>query len=173
MSLPPSSSLLAGSSIEIPQDRYKADLEMLDRYIGFSAEIGRLSLACLGAIGFTVGLLTEKGKLPLIVKSPLFLWPTIASLTFLAVALALALGHRYYASNGIYYHLRAIKHLILVKESIGAVASDAEKKAFCDENERNNNFRRSAKYLFFAAILLGMGVVTAGASFIVLIYSST
>lgn len=155
---------LAGATVEIPQARYQADLELHDRYIGFSSELLRLAVTGIGAVGFLIAALIHNGQLPPPLRSPWFVWPGLAALICLAFAAAFALAHRYFASDGMYHHLRAIKLLILIEanghqteEQIALTGA-----ASSDESIRNRAFNRSGWLLLLSAVLLGAGISAVG-----------
>lgn len=52
-----SSSVLAGAKAEIPDPRYRADMELHDRFQSFSAELLKLSLSGFAAFGVIIALL--------------------------------------------------------------------------------------------------------------------
>lgn len=171
MPTPMPADTLTKAKVQIPEDRYKADLELHDRYISFSSELLRLSIAGIAATGFMIATFAHNGQLPPVVGSPLFLRATLASLALLALSSACALAHRYLASDGMYFHLRAIKHLILIEEGqvVDEAAARANARAAADEKVRNRRFERSAWLLSASALLLFLGVVAAGASFTVML----
>lgn len=97
------------SKRDLPEDRYKADLALLDRYQMFSAEILRLSLAGLAAVGFFLNI-GEKAAGARVIAAllcngvPKVL--LIASIVLFALSSACALGHRGVSSDSLYYDLK-------------------------------------------------------------------
>jgi len=160
---------LSSTKVEIPEVRYKADLELHDRYVGFSSEVLRMALAGMAAVGAVVGLFVRNGVLMEPVKSRLFVGSVLGALFLLALASACALSHRFFASDGMYYHLRAIKQLILIEENDLAIEAEiiaAHKATVCeDEKRRNRQFTWAGKLLFSASVMLIAGVVSLGLGF--------
>lgn len=86
---------------------YNPDLDILDRYINFSSELLRLSL--LGISGFGALVLYSKGSnnnnlLTAHVSSTLF-----TAVVFFAISAALALSHRFIATDSMSYHIAYIR----------------------------------------------------------------
>lgn len=98
--------LLRSHKIEIPETRYKSDLELHDRFLAFSETLLRLALAGFAAVGFFIATLTDKGDLKAPLKTLNFIVPSSLAVVLLALSAALALGHRFLASDGMYHHLR-------------------------------------------------------------------
>ncbi len=124
---------------EIKEDTYKADIALLGRYQAYSSELLRLSLAGIGFIGFLVThkLLENEG---IFVKLSF-----IFSVALFGLSAAFALAHRYYSSDGIYYHLRAIRN--------NSCDNDVKK----DTDLRNTQYDKSECYLRLSAVTLGFG----------------
>jgi hypothetical protein len=150
---------LAGHRIEVPDARYRADVELHDRYQQFSAELLRLSLGGIAAVGVVLGLLADKDTSQRALETldvPLFEGMLISALLALVIAAAAALLHRFYASDGLYHHLRAIKLLILIEQMSTEsehVRQQIHAAASRDEETRNKKF-------YWSTIFLG----SAGAS---------
>ena len=165
----PSSEHLSKAKIQIPEARYRADLELHDRYLGFSSELLRTALAGIAAVGAIIGWFTHDGVLPKALRSTLFVGTALGALLLLALASALALTHRFLASDGMYYHLRAIKLLILREDSHyrsddGRGVALVE-EAIADEVTRNIQFKWAGYFLLGSGVLLIAGVVLLGCSF--------
>jgi hypothetical protein len=160
--------LLSGKKVEIPEGRYKSDLELHDRYQAFSEQITRLALGGIAVIGFLVALLVkDAGKAgDVAVHSA---WVRIffpGSAIMFGVAAGLALTHKFFASDGLYHHFRAIKLLIL-KESnqFPDQNADFERVADRDEAFRNQKFERSGVFLAAAAACLVVAAFAAAIGF--------
>ncbi len=157
-------SRLSKAKVEIPEARYKADLELHDRYIGFSSELLRLALAGMAALAALAGLLTpfkDKSVIPL---TTAFVWSASLALGFLTLAAACALAHRFYASDGMYHHFRAIKLLILAERqgTPSGDHADLQHEASLDEEVRNGRFRASGWLMLASAMLLALGIAAFG-----------
>lgn len=164
--MPKAASHLSGVLVGLDEKLHKADMELLDRYLLFSSEILRLSLAAFAGIGLVTGWIIKEGRLELGSYREAFIISMLLAMVLLAGAAAFAMCHRYLASDGMYHHLRAIKHLALL-ETRGPSSNKAEILACvsADELYRNGRFHRSAQYLFAASLCLTLGVVSAGAGF--------
>ena len=93
------------SALDIPEDSYKADLELLDRYLAFSSEILRVALLGVAAVAFFV----EK-------YASAFAFPAVRTASLIGVcalgsSAVFALAHRYCSTDGFHYHLRAARRL--------------------------------------------------------------
>jgi len=86
---------------QLDRSQYDIDLEVYNRFVGFSAEIVRLSLASLAAVGFGLSLFAKEGSDRF--HSEWIRWPLAASMIILALAVASALAHRYLSSEGFFY----------------------------------------------------------------------
>jgi hypothetical protein len=85
----------------IDERSYKPDLELLDRYQAFSAELLRVALLAIGLFGFSVKELHAPAGM-----SGWWLGLALLAFGFLAVAAGCALGHRYYSTDGMFHHIR-------------------------------------------------------------------
>jgi hypothetical protein len=168
-----SSNHLRGVKIEVPEVRYKADLELHDRFQNFSAEVLRLSLAGIAVIGFLLTLLLGDGDAlgrRVLRLEDVRLSLTVSVIAF-GVAVALSLLHKFLASDGIYHHLRAIKHLILVERASEGGRKHAHAEAICavaerDEAARTRKFFWSEIALYGGAAFLAAGAFSAALAFV-------
>ncbi len=169
---------LNGRRIEIPEDRYSADMALHDRFVSFSSEMMKLAIGGIVAVGFILTLLAGKGALPPIVYSPAFATAAIASVSFFVLSAGSSLVHRFLAADGIYHHLRAIKHLILAEEpdataqiparDVAAVRAEAES----DECNRNRKFGLSERWLLLSGGLLFAGLASFVSAIIFILRNS-
>jgi uncharacterized membrane protein YfcA len=101
---------LKPDELPVEDKYYKPDLEISDRFQAYSAELLRVSLAGVAAIGFFFDKLSQFLNFPqqfwgnFTVKGILIL-----SLISLATSSALALLHRYLSSDSMAYHLTFIR----------------------------------------------------------------
>lgn len=142
---------------------------MDDRYLGFSAELLRLALAGLAAVGFLIATLSKDGVIRSDLRRPEFAWFVIAAMAMLGASVGAALAHRFLASDGMYYHLRAIKHLIVTESPRpqgldDSAGTEAVRTAESDDAVRYSLFRKSGIWLFASATLLISGVGSLGIS---------
>ena len=139
----------------IPERTIEHDLTLLERFQEFSAELLRVALIGISAIGFVVGRIVfpEKGSelipLPWAPK-----WLLIASLISLAVSAAVALAHRYFAADSMSWHLQAMRRY--ERDS----GSDSE-KADSEFQARHTRFKISTWSIACSAIALGAALLVA------------
>ncbi|ARU28168.1 hypothetical protein [Cellvibrio sp. PSBB006] len=89
--------------MEIKDDLYKADLELLSKTQDFSSEILRLSLLGMAVFGF----LLNSEFFEVTGKAHFFI--IAVAVFFFALASLCALGHRYFSNEGFFYHLRGLR----------------------------------------------------------------
>lgn len=92
----------AGRTVAIDGDVYACDLVLHDNFLNFSAEILKLSIAGIGAIGFFVTLLAGNRNSGL--QHALAEWDFQLALelavVFFALAASLSMAHRFFSSDG-------------------------------------------------------------------------
>lgn len=141
----------------INEQRYRPDLELLDRYQGYSSEVARLSLLGMAALGFFAVQLPSEQRDPIA-----GVCLGVAALLF-ALATACALSHRYHSTDGFYYHLKAARFAEQEPPKTDQALKAAEK--------RNSIYGHSGKWLGAAVSLFGAGgffVLAAIARFVFL-----
>lgn len=141
-----------GSIQKIEKEFYEADVAMLDRYQAFSGELLRVSLLGIGVVGFFAEKLAAALGKSMIVKGAA--WCAVGGF---AAAMAFALAHRYFSTDGMFYHLRAVR-----RESQGKDSND-------EREDRNRIFARSGQYLGASALCFGFGVIALGVAILVLL----
>lgn len=171
-------SLLSLRKVEVPDIRYRADMELHDRFQEFSAELLKLSLAGIAAVGFFLTAInTDNGIFTGVIHSKLFLGFIVSSVVMFLVSVGAALGHRFLASDGMFHHLRAIKYII-VRENIDQhvdLLGKPESKTSLDEYAKNEEHLRNMKFLWSerflrtSGVTLVLGAISLGASFVVLL----
>jgi hypothetical protein len=174
--MPKSISSLSTRKIEIPEDRYKSDFELHDRFQNFSAELLKLALSGIAVFGVFLSVLAGKDTDAVVrtaMQASFFKWLSAGALSAFGMSVLLALCHRFLASDGMYHHLRAIKLLILLEKPDEKLNRDtsgeAEKilsKVIDDERLRNTKFKWSEFFLKLSAVSLAVGsFFLAGAFF--------
>ena len=171
-----SKQFLSGVKVEVPEDRYKVDVELHDRFQVFSSELLKLALAGIAVFGLFLTLLGDAStdnEIKKALNSCSFKWLSIFSLVSFALSVGLALVHRFLASDGLYHHFRAIKSLILLEErpenpdfNFEEYEKSIRKNIKKDEEIRNRKFESSESALKASAALLAVGAVFLGAVFI-------
>jgi hypothetical protein len=139
---------------EVPESFYAHHFALFDRFVGFSSEIVRLSLAGMAAIGFLVATLVgrDSDALAAPLRSPLFQVTMGLSLLMFALAAGLALAHRYRATDGMYYLLEKLR-----KEAQLGTGVPAAKAITAELKSSEKNLQRSAVMLFLGTVALGFG----------------
>jgi hypothetical protein len=132
--------------VQIAKEEYEPDLALLDRYQAFSAEVVRISLAGIGVAGF---FLSQANG----VRNRFSGWAVAVAALAFAVAAALALGHRYYSSDGIHFHLKSRR------------LPDATGRAGL-EGTRNRQYRISGTLLGAASVAAAVGTLAGGAALV-------
>ena len=168
--------ILSQIKIEVPEDRYKSDLELHDRFQHFSAELLKLALAGIAVFGVFLTLLgkTDTAKpVQTALQSTSFLWLSVFCLICLGGSVICALVHRFMASDGMYHHLRSIKLLILLEKRdvnpqfpFEQREADVRLAVATDETVRNKKFSVSEHFLRASAALLVAGSLLLGAAFL-------
>lgn len=154
---------------ELPvEDKYfKPDLEISDRFQAYSAELLRVSLAGVAAVGFFFD------KLVQFLNFQQQLWGNftvkgmlILSLIFLAASSALALAHRYLSSDGMSYHLTFIRLARAAESEKDNDRKDCLKARAGRERKWRNRFFNACEILLGAsALALGIGAFCLVISF--------
>jgi hypothetical protein len=149
--------------LPIPEDLYKADFLLNYHYQNISSELLRLSLAGIAAVGFFLTLISRgeaasKNKTSL---SVYFKVSVLFGLLVLGVAAGCALAHRFLASDGMFYHLKAIRE---------SRKTPSNAKEVCiNRNRRNSIFHSSGICLTGSAYCLVIGSVILGFTFFLLL----
>ena len=147
--------------IELPEARYKADIELHDRSIQFSAELVRLALAGIAVAGFLLAQVPE--ALRDVLFGTLYLKLLLAGGVFaFAASAGFALLHRYFAGGAAFHHLQVLK---LLKLEDANCAGELEQEL----RIRTQLFLRCHRFLTLAAALLVAGSGLLGATFILAI----
>jgi hypothetical protein len=152
--------------IPLPKETYEADLEVTDRYQKFSAEILRLSLAGIGVFGFVLKeIVFNKEAIDATDYGTAFLqalWWFACGLLSLGLAAALALAHRYYASDCIAIQVHYLRAKIAREnpspDSDPSEAAKFNSKMQADAKDLKWTLKLCGWILFSAATALGLGI---------------
>jgi hypothetical protein len=136
----------------IEENHYKPDLEILDRYVKFSAELLRISLVAISAIGFVI-LKTFEKDFHVHLSPHDKIWFFITIVLF-SVSAGVCLIHRFYASDYMSYHIAALR------------TDDPAKKKNETEGGREC-LKRASFWLICAEFLFGGGVIALGIALLV------
>jgi hypothetical protein len=175
-------SYLATRNIEVKDVQYRADLDLHDRFHGFSAELLKLSLGGIAVVGFFLSTINSDKPTTFAAAagSGWFSGFILASVGLFAVATVLSLAHRFLASDGMFHHLRAIKYLTVLENLKNYPDLVEDKDAACklrikaemDESDRNTKYRWSERFLYLSGAALAGAAVFLGLSFAILLGSA-
>jgi hypothetical protein len=155
---PPEENKISLGAIPLPDRTFEYDLAISDRYQNFSAELLRLSLAGIGAIGFLItnNFLGDKNSA---IKSGLISYTSFngfifASLLFFGFSSLFALLHRYYGADSKAYHL-----IYLRLEQRNLTAKEKDTKRAKEEKEKRDKLFNVCHWL----LILSAGCLWLGA----------
>ncbi|HVE83328.1 MAG TPA: hypothetical protein VND93_10795 [Myxococcales bacterium] len=137
--------------VQIEEDLYKADLALLDRYQGFSAEVLRLSLVGVAVFGFLLQ------QFDLRAMAPETRWAAGISIGALVLSAALSLAHRYFSSDGMFHHLHLLRVCLLASSK--GVEAAAGRFSENDREMRAKQYKRAWAALGVSSAMLAVGVV--------------
>ena len=144
--------------LEIPEERYRADIDLHDRSLNFSAELLRLALAGIAVVGFLVTDVPDQRVATIFADHFLKMSMSLA-LMALAGSSGFALLHRFYAGGAAFHHLQVIKLLFLDDPALEARLKEGLE-------ERTALFKRCHRFLIGASVLLILGAVFLGLAFV-------
>lgn len=148
---------------EVPEGRYRADIDLHDRSIQFSGDLVRMALAGIAVVGFLVAQLPE--HLRSVVFDTLRLKALLsASVIAFAASAGFGLLHRFFAGAAAFHHLQVIK-LLLLDDPKYTQALDREMEL------RTMLFLRCHRFLKLASGLLVAGAGLLGATFILALFA--
>jgi hypothetical protein len=139
--------------LALPEDIYKVDLAVLDRYQSYSSELLRLSLLGIAGYGFLITNVVFKappgsGGANLVMPHYILDYVLPFGAIVLALSAMFALGHRYFSTDCIAHYVRRIR---LQKKHEGLPEGDAIRdemiKNITDEEERLEKDLRRCKWL--------------------------
>jgi hypothetical protein len=107
--------------LAVPEEVYKVDLAVLDRYQSFSSELLRLSLLGIAGYGFLLTNVVFKAQAntgTVTPAAPSYVLDYVLPLGVVVFALSAmsALGHRYFSTDCIAHYVRRIRLLIKQEE---------------------------------------------------------
>jgi hypothetical protein len=139
--------------VKLEEGKYRAELELVDRYQSFVAELLRLSLAGIAVFGFLYKITFEAGATMGVAKVP-------AALGILAfsISAASALVFRFFAAEGARFYIEALRFPTDMERAQKSLDIRDKKVSFC----------RRSKEIAALALAVG-GVLEAIAVFLLLI----
>ena len=150
--------------VPIPEHTIEHDLTLLERFQEFSAELLRVALIGISAIGFVVArmVLPEKDVDPLIIP-PLPKWLLIGALLALGFSAAAALAHRFYAVDRMSWHLQAMRRY---ERNSGTDTKTANEEF----KTRHQKFKNASRAIAWSATALAVGTILLTAALIFILY---
>jgi hypothetical protein len=150
---------LRSEELLVEEKYYKPDLEITDRFQAYSAELLRVSIAGVAAVGFFYE------KLEKFLDFTQHFWGfftvkkiLIGSLISLATSSALALAHRYLSSDSMAYHLN---HIRLAQAAESEEGDKVRRECLSTRARHERKWRN--RFLRTCEILLGASAVTLAA----------
>lgn len=143
--------------LEVPEIRYKADLELHDRSQAFSSELLKLALGGIAVVGFLLANFPESQLEQGLRDMPVRVLFS-ASVVAFALSAAAALLQRFYAAGALFHHLQVIKLLLL---------GDASPQSEVEMNigVRTAKFLQAHSFLKGAAFLLVIAALLLSVAF--------
>lgn len=108
---------------DVPEARYKADLDLHDRSQAFSSELLKLALGGIAVIGFLLAHFPD-ARLDRVLDDRTIVVLFSASAVAFALSAASALLQRFIASGGMFHHLQVVKLCLLNESSAEAVVRE-------------------------------------------------
>lgn len=152
--------------VPIPEECYKADAELLGQYQSYSAELLRLSLLGIAAIGFLLKdvALGDKTKADFLGQVVGNAWLVIGAAVALLLSAGAALAHRIASAEAF-----ACMLLFLRCTDPGHPAALDAKRADQERGQFRTELRWASRYLIASAWFLGLGVLFLVAAFVVVL----
>jgi len=158
--------------IKIPDNTYEHDMAVSNKYQNFSAEVLRLSLLGIAAIGFLLTNTIFKGSSGSsqadqsdptgILISAGFRYSVALSLICLGVSAGCALLHSFASADTIAWHLRVIRRELRKAEG-------DDEKAEIEREKRKNFLTWEIRFKYASGMFLWLGASFLAASFITLL----
>lgn len=153
------------TGIIIDEQSYRLDVELIDKYQAFSAELLRLALLGITGVGLLlVTILTKRiEELNPVLLAPLTKIFLSISVLFFSFSSLFALAHRYYSTNGLFHHIRALK----IKKKLDLKDKDKElqeneityleNRLGQEESSKNRRYQFAGYCVYTSAFFLGIG----------------
>jgi len=141
----------------VPEERYSADFELLDRFTGFSGELVRIAILGMAALGFFLKELMPKD--PNAFRSATWLALLLSwAAVLLGLAVAFGLLHRYYATDGVAFHVAWLRYVTESRPDTDIAEQAAGRK---------RSYKLSEGWLTASACSVAAGVIVLGLAFII------
>ncbi len=141
----------------VPEDEFRADQYIAEQYITFSAELLRLALVCIGAVGFLLS--GNVLKTDQFFKEPARSQMTWAMILLLLAA-CFALLHRYLASQSMAYQLSTLRARKMMELQTDPKAVDKWTRDHTTEKSAwHGSLKWSGYAILSSSICLGLGML--------------
>lgn len=149
-------------AIPLPPETIERDLTLLERFQEFSAELLRIALVAISALGFAISkVLFPENAASTQPLAPSTKYLLIAALIVLGTSAASALVHRYYAVDSMSWHLQALRRSIRNLPGDEEKAQAEYKIRVSRFNIAQNAIRVSAASLAIGAFLVVAALVSS------------
>ena len=145
----------------LKERQYKAELELVDRYQSFVAELLRLSLLGIAVFGFLYTNIFSKPSVPASELHTYAKWLAATSVLMFGASAAFALVFRFFATEGVRFYIEALRFF-----------PDNEDYAQKSLNKRYWKILICIWSKVLAAVFLGLGGVLAAIAFCLLLIKS-
>jgi hypothetical protein len=155
----------------LDESRYKAELELVDRYQSFVAELLRLSLLGIAVIGFLYKTTSETASDIGVATTPAAL-----GVLLFGISAASALVFRFFAAEGARFYIEALRFAPANVDSTQEQATEAqhaekrERRAKLSLDTRHKKIVICRRSKAIAAFTLGLGGVLEAVAFCVLLF---
>ena len=139
----------------VSEEEIHCDLQLHDRFCGFSAELARLALLSLAGVGWLVNTARE----PLL--KGWAAWPLAVGIGFSCVSVLTSLLHRFWATDALACQVRARRLSKALKDGMRE-----PQELESEEAAMRRRLRSSARALKIAWFTMGAGSVCIGAGLI-------
>jgi hypothetical protein len=153
--------------LPVPEDHYKVDLAVLDRYQAFSGELLRLALLGIAGYGFLISNTLFKGdahgKYPLMIEMAKNREFLLAGIIALAFSAASALIHRFYSTDCLTHFVRRLRLLKSISEMPEDPRVDEWRTSIEKEEDSLDKDVATCRWLLVAAaamLVVGFSAVT-------------
>ena len=157
---------------QLDEKRYKAEVELVERYQSFVAELLRLALLGIAVFGFLYESIFQKLPLPHSEFHIYAKWLAAISVLMFGFSAALALFFRFYSTEGARFYIEALRFVTndedRAKNNEGS-AENNNNKAKKSLDKRCQNIDRCWWSKIGAAFLLGVGGLFAAIAFALLL----
>jgi len=148
--------------IGLPEERYRVDMILFDQGQHLSAELLKLALAGIAAVGVFLSFLLKTPAAVGLTDDWFRLLFMLAVIGF-AISIAVALLQRFYAGGAMFHHIKAMK---LASQNDAGLHKDIEENLAV----RLSQFMRASTLLKASAFFLSLGATLLGGALIRMLF---